>query len=76
MVSASKRGTHHAHTSLRVPDVDQGGAVASLAILAQRKTQRPVQFEITEAARDALTACVARRGLHWSNFCFPGERQA
>jgi hypothetical protein len=36
--------------NLRVRDVSQGGTVASRAIVMQRKTQRPVQFEITEPA--------------------------
>lgn len=35
--------------SLRVRDVYQGSVVSSRAIVMQRKTQRPVQFEITEA---------------------------
>lgn len=39
----------------------------------QRKTQRPVQFEITDATRDALTAWVARRDLRSSSFLFPGR---
>jgi hypothetical protein len=34
---------------LRVRDVCHGGAMASRAIVLQQKTQRPVQFEITEA---------------------------
>ena len=33
---------------LRVHDVVQGSHVASRSIVMQRKTQRPVQFEITE----------------------------
>ena len=33
---------------LRVRDVCQGGRVASRAIVMQRKTQRSVQFEITD----------------------------
>ena len=34
--------------ALRVHDVVQGSHVASRAIVMQKKTQRPVQFEITE----------------------------
>ena len=40
---------------LRVRDVCQGGRVASRAIVMQRKTQRPVQFEITEQTRESLS---------------------
>lgn len=59
--------------SLRVRDVYQGSVVSSRAIVMQRKTQRPVQFEITEATRESLTAWVARRDLRASSFLFPGR---
>jgi len=39
---------------LRVRDVAHGDQVASRAMVMQQKTQRPVQFEITEQTRDAL----------------------
>jgi integrase len=39
----------------------------------QRKTQRPVQFELTEATRDAVSTWVARRDLRCSTFLFPGR---
>ena len=48
---------------LRVRDVCQGGRVASQAIVMQRKTQRPVKFEITEQTRESLSSwirCAAR----------------
>lgn len=59
--------------SLRVRDVCQGSVVSSRAIVMQRKTQRPVQFEITEAARDSLAAWVQRRDLRSTSFLFPGR---
>ena len=34
--------------ALRVRDIPPSGAVAARAIVMQRKTQRPVQFEITD----------------------------
>jgi len=49
---------------LRVRDVCQGGRIASRAIVMQRKTQRPVQFEITEQTRESLSSwirCAERR---------------
>ena len=46
--------------SLRVRDVYQGSMVSTRAIVMQRKTQRPVQFEITEATRESVAAWVAR----------------
>src|ERR1700748_2811704 len=40
--------------ALRVRDVCHGDQVASRAMVLQHKTQRPVQFEITPTARDAV----------------------
>lgn len=40
--------------AMRVRDVYQGSLVSGRAIVMQRKTQRPVQFEITEAARESI----------------------
>ena len=39
---------------MQVRDVVQGGRVISRSRVLQRKTQQPVQFEITEHARDAI----------------------
>ena len=39
--------------SLKVRDVCHGGQMATRAVVMQHKTQPPVQFEITQAARDA-----------------------
>ena len=39
--------------ALRVHDVVQGSHIASRAIVMQKKTQRSVQFEITDQTRDA-----------------------
>ena len=44
---------------LRVHDVFQGSQVAARAIVMQKKTQRPVQFEMTEQRRDAVAAWMA-----------------
>ena len=43
---------------LRVRDVCRGQNVASRALILQQKTQRPVQFEITEPTRDAVSAWI------------------
>ena len=40
--------------ALKVRDVCHGDQVASRATVLQHKTQRPVQFEITSATREAL----------------------
>jgi integrase len=59
--------------SLRVRDVYQGSVVSSRAIVMQRKTQRPVQFEITEATRESICTWVARCDLRAAGFLFPGR---
>jgi hypothetical protein len=43
---------------LRVYDVILGSHVVARAIVMQKKTQRPVQFEITEQTREAVAAWV------------------
>jgi len=52
---------------LRVRDVCHGGAIASRAIVLQQKTQRPVQFEITEPTREAVGAWIGHAGLTHSD---------
>ena len=52
---------------LRVCDVTQGQRVASRATVLQRKTQRPVQFELTEQTRDSISG--------WLNELHPGSPQ-
>ena len=48
---------------LRVRDVMHGSQLLSRAMVVQRKTQRPVQFELTEPARTAVAAWIAKEGL-------------
>ena len=55
---------------LRVHDVVQGSHVAARAIVMQKKTQRPVQFEITEQTRDAVAAWIAAAHLKPEQFSF------
>src|SRR3989449_4799937 len=56
--------------ALRVHDVVQGSHIASRAIVMQKKTQRPVQFEITEQTRDAVAAWIATAHLKPEQFLF------
>lgn len=56
---------------LKVRAVCHGDQVAARAIVVQHKTQRPVQFEITPAARDAVQAWIKLAGLKPEDFCFP-----
>lgn len=56
---------------LKVRDVCHGDQLAARAIVVQHKTQRPVQFEITPAARDAVQAWIKLAELKPEDFCFP-----
>jgi len=58
---------------LRVHDVVQGRAVPPRAIVMQKKTQRPVQFEITEQTRDAVDAWITAAHLKPEQFLFPSR---
>jgi integrase len=57
---------------LKVRDVchDQ---VAARAIVMQQKTQRPVQFEITQPTRETLQGWIKQAGLRSDDFLFPSR---
>ena len=59
--------------ALKVRDVCHGDQMATGAIVMQHKTQRPVQFEITQASRDALQAWIKQAGLKQEDFLFPSR---
>jgi integrase len=59
--------------ALKVRDVCHGDQVATRATVMQHKTQRPVQFEITAATRDALQAWIKLAGLRSEAFLFPSR---
>jgi integrase len=59
--------------ALRVRDVCHGNQVASRAVVMQHKTQRPVQFEITATARDAVQKWIPTAGLRSEDFLFPSR---
>src|ERR1700722_18792614 len=58
---------------LRVRDVCHGQSVASRTIVLQQKTQRPVQFEITEPTREAVGAWIGNAGLTSKDSLFPSR---
>ena len=58
---------------LHVHDVVQGSHVAARAIVMQKKTQRPVQFEITEQTREAVAAWVNEAHRQPEQFLFPSR---
>lgn len=58
---------------LRVQDACHGGRVANRAIVLQQKTQRPVQFEITEMTRSAIAAWIDEGKLTATDPLFPSR---
>ena len=62
--------------SLRVRDVSHGASIASRAIVMQKKTHRPVQFEITQPTKDALEAWIRASNLISDSYLFPSRLHA
>ncbi len=60
-------------TALKVEDVAAGGEVKTRGVIVQKKTGRPVQFEITEQTRVSLTALMRRHDLRSGDYLFPSR---
>jgi len=58
---------------LRVADVAPRGQVLPRASVIQQKTRRPVPFELTEPARDAIALWLAERGQRSDDWLFPSR---
>ena len=58
---------------LRVRDVTHGNQIVSRAMVTQRKTQRPVQFELTEPTRSAVASWVEKAQLRGDQHLFPSR---
>ena len=56
-----------------VRDVCHGDHPSSRAIVLQQKTQRPVQFEITLATREALERWIKDANLRSDDYLFPSR---
>ena len=59
--------------SLKVRDICHGDQVATRATVMQQKTQRPVQFEITPATREAVQKWIKQAQLRFEDFLFPSR---
>lgn len=70
-IDSKLRGCDLVH--LRVEDVMQGDQVRTRALVSQRKTGAPVQFEITEQARAAVANWVRGKDLKRSDWLFPSR---
>lgn len=59
--------------SLRVCDIAQGKTILPRAMVMQRKTHRPVQFEITEQSRQSASAWIEKAHLASNQYLFPSR---
>jgi site-specific recombinase XerD len=58
---------------LRIRDIAHGQRISSRATVMQQKTKRPVQFEITEEARQAVANWIQAANLRSDGFLFPSR---
>ena len=59
--------------NLHVRDVTHGNQILPRAMVIQRKTQRPVQFELTEPTRAAVSAWIEKAKLRGEQYLFPSR---
>lgn len=59
---------------LKVADVRTGDEIRSRAKIIQKKTGKPVQFEITKQTRDALTDWIEFKTLNIYDWLFPSRK--
>jgi len=59
--------------NLRVRDVTHADQILPRAMVVQRKTQRPVQFELTEPTRCAVSAWIEKANLKPEHYLFPSR---
>jgi integrase len=60
---------------LRVEDLWSGSAIRDRATIVQKKTKRPVQFEVTEQTKVALAAWLPSVKRTGGSYLFPGRRR-
>lgn len=58
---------------LRVRDISHGEHVSARAIVMQQKTSLPVQFEITQSTREAVTNWIKEGELASEDYLFPSR---
>jgi integrase len=59
--------------SVRIRDLVSDGRLRTRAVVVQRKTRRPVEFELLEDARASLGAWLERRGGALDDYVFPSR---
>lgn len=58
---------------LRVRDICHGDRISPRAMVMQQKTGRPVQFEITQATREAVGEWIREASLNSDDYLFPSR---
>ena len=58
---------------MKIGDVVLGGRVRTRATVVQRKTGKPVQFELLDPARASMLAWLERRGGTVADYVFPSR---
>lgn len=61
---------------LKVEDLWSGSSIRDRATIIQKKTKRPVQFEVTEQTKMALAAWLPFVRRNGSNYLFPSSRKS
>ncbi len=59
--------------ALKVSDLVSGSGVRSRVMIVQRKTGRPVQFEVTEQTRRSITSWIEKKRLGGNDWLFPSR---
>ena len=59
--------------NLHVRDITHGNQLLPRAMIVQRKTQRPVQFELTEVTRSTVAAWIEKAKLQPHQYLFPSR---
>jgi integrase len=59
--------------NLHVRDVTHGNQILPRAMVIQRKTHRPVQFELTEPTRSAVATWIEKAHLRGDQYLFPSR---
>jgi integrase len=60
---------------LKVSEISQGGRINSRATILQKKTQRPVQFEITEQTRDSVLKLITESKIRYDQYLFQSRNK-
>ena len=59
--------------TLKVRDVLHGDQVASRTLILQKKTKRPVQFELTDQTRQSVGSWIRKERLKENDYLFPSR---